>query len=119
VTVAGLLPVALGRWGARAPASSAIALFLLAGYAANWLPWAAVGRCTFIYHYLEAYALALIALAWGLERGWWSRQQVPRSASLAVLGLALAAFAFWLPVHYGLPLSMPGYQERMWFSSWI
>lgn len=96
-----------------------IALYLVVNHAANWLPWATVSRCLFLYHYMSAAVFAFLAIAWLVER-WLSSDRCP----LRVLGISSAiaialTFLFWLPVYLGLPLSNAGFQWRMWFDSWI
>jgi dolichyl-phosphate-mannose--protein O-mannosyl transferase len=96
-----------------------IALYLVANYAANLLPWSRVSRCTFLYHYMGASVFSGLALAWLVDR--WLRSDRPhyRSAGMTIILLILLAFIFWLPIYLGLPLSVEGHQLRMWFRSWI
>ena len=42
--------------------------FVLVNYAANWLPWLLVSRCTFLYHALGMMVFAVLGLAWLLAR---------------------------------------------------
>jgi dolichyl-phosphate-mannose--protein O-mannosyl transferase len=60
-----------------------------------------------------------LALAWLVDRWLHSKQLHYRSAGFTVITLVLLAFVFWLPIYLGLPISVKGYQIRMWFSSWI
>lgn len=96
-----------------------IALFLVLNYAANFLPWAMVSRCTFLYHYMEASIFAELGLAWIVDHWLRSRHSICRSAGIAVILAIIGAFFFWLPIYLGLPLSPEGYQLRMWFPSWV
>lgn len=94
-------------------------LYLVMNYAANFLPWAGVSRCTFLYHYLPASMYSLLAIAWLVDRWLHSFQPILRGIGITAIFLILLAFVFWLPIYLGLPLSLEGFQRRMWFSSWI
>ena len=111
----------MGKAGWQAPPtpSTWIALYLVLNYTANLLPWVRVTRCTFLYHYMGASVFAGLALAWFVDRWLDSEKPQYRSAGITVISLVLLAFIFWLPLYLGLPLSVEGYQARMWFRSWI
>ncbi|MEW6494414.1 MAG: phospholipid carrier-dependent glycosyltransferase [Cyanobacteriota bacterium] len=96
-----------------------IALYFVLGWLANLLPWARVTRCIFLYHYMGASVFSGLALAWLVDHWLHSDKLEYRSASATVIFLVLLAFTFWLPIYLGLPMSVPGYQIRMWFRSWI
>ncbi|MEC4984100.1 MAG: phospholipid carrier-dependent glycosyltransferase [Oscillatoria sp. PMC 1076.18] len=96
-----------------------IALYLVGNYAANLLPWIKVSRCTFIYHYMGASVYSQLALAWIIERWIVSESLFSRRAGISIVLAIILAFWFWLPIYLGLPLSLSGFQLRMWFSSWI
>ncbi|WP_096087463.1 phospholipid carrier-dependent glycosyltransferase [Agaribacterium haliotis] len=99
---------------------------VIGGFVANFLPWAFVTRCLFMYHYIPAALFSFMALAWVLTqllsgrplltlyRGWLSR-----GLGLMLLLFIVVAFIYWLPIFLGLPLSSDGFYERMWFRSWI
>jgi dolichyl-phosphate-mannose-protein mannosyltransferase len=111
-------------------------LFIVINYYANWLPWAKVTRCTFMYHFMGSAIYGAIALAWVLDR-WFQPDQLPfvlgrvtpllqvapepgwRLVSLIWVGLILMAFCFWMPIFLGLPLSELGFRMRMWLPTWI
>lgn len=104
------LPIASEMW---------LLLYLLLNWLANFLPWAKVTRCTFIYHYMGAAVFAILALAWWVDRWLNSRQSHLRVMGITAIFLILFAFVFWMPVYLGLPLSPQSWQIRMWFRSWI
>ena len=103
----------------RSPESLWVPLYLCANYAANFLPWAGVSRCTFLYHYLPASLFSAMALAWLVER--WLRSPRPdlQIWAVAILVAIGIGFIFWLPIYLGLPISPLEWQLRMWFPSWI
>ncbi len=89
----------------------AIATYILLNYSANWLPWAFVSRCTFMYHHLGATCFGALGLAFWCDR--WPR------VGLGLLGMVAIAFLFWMPVYLGLPLTETGLKLRMWLTTWI
>lgn len=93
--------------------------YLLVNYLANWLPWALVSRCLFLYHYMAAAIFALLAISEIISRWLLSPDQGRRIAGVILLiGIAIA-FLFWLPLYLGLPLSPDALQHRWWLKSWI
>jgi dolichyl-phosphate-mannose--protein O-mannosyl transferase len=100
-------------------ASVQLALYLVLNYAANWLPWMIVHRCTLLYLYMPASLFALLAIAWFASHWWHSSNPPYRAIALTVIGVIAAAFLFWLPLYLALPLSREGFWLRMWFPSWL
>jgi dolichyl-phosphate-mannose--protein O-mannosyl transferase len=104
------------------------AAYILAGFAATYLPWfySDMNRRTmFLFYALPALPFLCLALAYcaGLAIG-------PRSASSerrfwgavavgAYLALVLANFYFMYPVLSGKIIPVGDWQLRMWFSSWV
>ncbi len=119
-----------GHFTARMTASSAatsrlgtsrLSTYLLIGYAANWLPWILVSRCTFIYLYMPSVVFSFMVLAWWLSE--WLHLPPERGSSrtmgLAFIGIIILAALFWLPLSLGSPLSLENLQLRWWLKSWI
>lgn len=104
--------------GNRLP-STGIALYLVVNWAANWLPWAKVTRCLFLYHYMGSAVFALLGIAWMCDRWLYSLQPWRRALAVTLIFLILLAFVFWLPLYLGLPLSASQIALRRWLSSWI
>lgn len=101
------------------PAELWAVFYLAVNYAANWLPWMLVTRCTFIYLYMGASVFSFLGLAWAVERWLRSYQPQRRAMGVTVIFAILLALVFWLPVYWGLPLSQGEFDLRMWFRSWI
>ncbi|WP_143873260.1 phospholipid carrier-dependent glycosyltransferase [Catenovulum sediminis] len=93
-------------------------LFITGGYLASWLPWSLVSRCTFLYHYQSASVFSFIALAWLLTT-LLQGSKTHKYAAYTCLFILTFAFVYWLPFQLGLPLSVDGFYQRMWFKSWI
>lgn len=101
------------------PAEFWLVCFVVLNYAANFLPWVVVTRCTFIYLYMPASVFAFMAVAWLVERWLRSYQIYYRAAGVTVIFVIAIAFVFWLPIYLGLPLSPAEFNLRMWLESWI
>ncbi|NER38586.1 MAG: phospholipid carrier-dependent glycosyltransferase [Oscillatoria sp. SIO1A7] len=93
--------------------------YLLANYLANWLPWAAVDRCLFLYLYMGSCAFAWLAIAFVIDRSLRSSLLSVRATAIGIILLIIFAFIFWMPVYLGLPLSPQDWKLRMWLPSWI
>lgn len=93
--------------------------YLIVNYLCNWLPWALVSRCTFLYHYMSAAVFAQLAIAWLIDYGLQAKQTYWRILAIAFIIIILLAFIFWLPFYLGLPLSPKAWQQRIWLDSWI
>ncbi len=97
--------------------------YLLIGYAANWLPWLLVRRCTFIYLYMPAVVFSFMVLAWLLSEWLCAPNQHSavkvKTIGWVILGAIALAFFFWLPLSLGSPLTPEALQSRWWLRSWI
>lgn len=96
-----------------------VALFIVFNFAANWLPWAKVNRCLFIYHYMSASVYTFMAIALLVDCWLHSSKRQYRRIGTGIIALIVIAFIFWLPVYLGLPLSPFSLRLRMWFPSWV
>ncbi|HEY9753062.1 MAG TPA: phospholipid carrier-dependent glycosyltransferase [Coleofasciculaceae cyanobacterium] len=93
--------------------------FLAINYLANLLPWTRVTRCTFLYHYMGASVFATMAIAWVVDRWLRSPQINLRRMGIAIMAAIGLGFLFWLPIYWGLPLSISAFRARIWFANWI
>ncbi|MFQ4138735.1 phospholipid carrier-dependent glycosyltransferase [Nodosilinea sp. PGN35] len=97
--------------------TSAVAPFILINYLTNWLPWALVSRCTFLYHAMAMAAVSTLGLAW-LMAQWWENSR-DRPLGLVLLGAIALSFWFWLPLYLGMPLSLESLHRRWLLPGWI
>lgn len=100
-----------------------LSTYLLIGYAANWLPWVLVKRCTFIYLYMPSAVFSFMGLAWLLSE-WLCSPSARSPAWVKTVGLSMViaialAFFFWLPLSLGSPLTPENLSHRWWLPSWI
>ncbi|PZV03757.1 MAG: hypothetical protein DCF32_13260 [Leptolyngbya sp.] len=97
--------------------TSAVVPFVLINYLTNWLPWALVSRCTFLYHAMGMAAVSTLGLAW-LMAQWWQNPR-DRPLALVLLGAIALSFWFWLPLYLGLPLPLEALHRRWLLPGWI
>jgi dolichyl-phosphate-mannose-protein mannosyltransferase len=103
-----------------------VASLALAGsaYLINFLPFTAVSRVMFLYHYFFSFLFSLIfaVLLWNDLATNKDGRQLTKPTHRRVFGAVLVAvalgFIFFAPLSYGLPLSPEGLQARMWLPSW-
>ena len=93
--------------------SNTLQLFLLGSFTFNLLPFIGIKRAMFLYHYMIGLVFATIALAFILDR-----LENKKRAFAALLIASLAAFIFFVPLTYGLPLTNFAYHLRVWLPSW-
>jgi dolichyl-phosphate-mannose-protein mannosyltransferase len=98
-------------------------IFLLVAYLINWLPFAKIGRVMFLYHYFFGFIYAAMLLAIiattvvpDNQRSWYRN---PRSlVAIILILLTIGGYLYFLPLTYGIPISLHMEQARQWFSSW-
>lgn len=87
---------------------------LLGGaYLLNLLPFIGITRAMFLYHYMIGLVFTIIALVYLIDRV--KRKKIVFSVLLI---LSLAAFIFFAPLSYGLPLTDAAYNLRVWLPTW-
>ena len=97
--------IAIGAAAARAVRTKSVALVVLVGAAlAQYLPWTAVSRVAFLYHYLPVVPFLAIALGWGLVEGLRGSPHRWRATAF-VTAAAVAFFFFTLPALEGWEVS--------------
>lgn len=100
-----------------------LVLFLLAGYFANFLPFAFIDRPMFLYHYLFAllFGILIACVMLSMVLGWLAKKY-GRAAGHRVYWVIAAAvligFIYFLPVSYGWPLTTDALQQYIWLQSW-
>ena len=100
-------------------------LFLIIAYLAQFLPWFAVSRCTFIYHYFPSVPFITIMIAYALYRFYqfMSGRKKQKAALGICIGYAVAAvalFVLFYPVLSGYPMDYNvGVDYLRWFESWV
>ena len=86
---------------------------LLGGYFLNLLPFIGIKRVMFLYHYLTGLIFAILILIYLIEK-----QKHARKIFIGLAIASVAAFIYFAPLTYGLPLSPKAYETRVWLPSW-
>jgi dolichyl-phosphate-mannose-protein mannosyltransferase len=109
-------PPRLFAWwaGSRAQPPERTETILVIAYLANMLPFVAIGRILFLYHYLPALCVALLGVGHLLDRTGAYR----RPLGIGLVVLAAASFAYFAPLSYGLPLTPNELDQRFWVRGW-
>lgn len=92
------------------------AYILLLGYLINFLPFAMIGRVMFLYHYQISLIFSVLCCAYLFNLWNWKYR---RYVLAGILFAVYACFLFFAPLTYGLPLTKPEYEQRLWFQSWL
>jgi dolichyl-phosphate-mannose--protein O-mannosyl transferase len=82
-------------------------------YLLNFLPFMGISRAMFLYHYMIGLTFSIIALIY-LVDGLGNKNKI----FTALIAVCAAAFVFFVPLSYGLPLASPIYRLRVWLPSW-
>jgi dolichyl-phosphate-mannose--protein O-mannosyl transferase len=109
-------PPRLFTWALRrpGPAPSTTEASIVIAYLANLLPFVPIARPMFVYHYMPALCVALVGIGVLLDRCGTDA----RWLGVALLALATAAFFYFAPLTYGLPLPLADFDARMWLRGW-
>jgi dolichyl-phosphate-mannose-protein mannosyltransferase len=88
-------------------------LIIIFGYLANMLPFMAVPRGMFLYHYLPALIFAILGIGLLLDR-----VERKRVVGTILLAASIFGFAYFAPLTYGIPVSKAAMSRMFWFDGW-
>jgi len=93
------------------------AIFIIVPFLAQWLIFAFIGRCLFIYHYYPN--VLFLILAFTLWAKWlWDRYGWGKWVVGAYLLLNIVAFVLLFPVFSGYPMSSGYWDTLRWMVDW-
>lgn len=84
--------------------SDPAALFIIVGFAAQFIPWTMITRATFIYHYFASVPFIILALAYMLKK-WEKEKDYVKYIRYAIMIATVALFIVYYPALSGLPIS--------------
>jgi len=90
-----------------------IALILVLGYIASFLPFVLIDRVLFLYHYFTPLIFSIVMLSYII-----SKEKHANKIYAVLFILAFIAFIYFAPLTYGLKQSPEQYENRVWFSTW-
>ena len=92
--------------------------FVLAFWAAQYLPWVLITRATFLYHYFAAMPFALLALGLLLDSLAEHHPRAAKGVTIALVVVAAALLAYFFPVLSGLPIPAAYAAALKWLPGW-
>ena len=92
-------------------------IFITATFLFQWLPYALMSRCLFIYHFYINVPLLILAATYFLNESW--RDPSRRKYVAAYLIAATVAFTIFYPVISGHPIPNQYRLLLRWFPSWV
>ncbi len=92
--------------------------FLMAAYAAQYVPWMSISRITFIYHYFPAILFVILMMGYTVnfitKKFKWGKKAVA-----VYLATAVIVFFLFFPVVSGIPVSREWGLRLRWLKDWI
>jgi len=92
-------------------------IFITSTFLFQWLPFALMSRCLFIYHFYMNVPMLILAMTFFLNESWGDSSK--RKFVAAYLVAATVAFAIFYPVISGLPIPDQYRQLLRWLPSWV
>lgn len=94
-------------------------LFIAIGFAAQFLPWVFVTRCTFIYHFFAGVPFMIMLIMYAV-RDLEMRYEKFRYVTVTFCVLCVLSFVLFYPVLTGIPvLDLYTKNVLTWFGSWV
>ncbi|MCW4007459.1 MAG: glycosyltransferase family 39 protein [Candidatus Bathyarchaeota archaeon] len=93
------------------------ALFILAFFFFQWLPYVLISRVTFLYHFYVNVPFLCLAAAYFIST-YWSNRWV-KVATMAYFACTVALFVLFYPVISGMPASTSFIDSLKWLNGWV
>ncbi len=95
-----------------------VPLFVVITYLGFWLALVTQGRALFLYHYQQAFAIAVLALGYTTQRIWEHPHPWSRNIVFAFLGVCFVTFIYMFP--HWTAIDVPTWLDRsyFWFPDW-
>jgi dolichyl-phosphate-mannose--protein O-mannosyl transferase len=90
-------------------------LWVVIGFAAQYVPWMLVPRSMFIYHYFASVPFIIICIVLMLNRLRWQTVKWYKPALIAYLAIALVLFIGFYPIMSGMPVLRSYARYLRWF----
>ncbi len=90
-------------------------LFIILGYFLSYLPFMAISRTMFLYHYGIALIFSIMAIGYLIDR-----YGGVNKVKIAVFSLffVFLSFLYFSPFTYGLEMTKAEFENRIWISTW-
>ncbi|MGB9914906.1 MAG: glycosyltransferase family 39 protein [Candidatus Bathyarchaeales archaeon] len=93
------------------------ALFILAFFFFQWLPYVLISRVTFLYHFYVNVPFLCLAAAYFISTYWSNR--LVKVATTAYFACTVALFVLFYPVISGMPASTSFIDSLKWLNGWV
>jgi dolichyl-phosphate-mannose--protein O-mannosyl transferase len=95
-----------------------IPLFIVVTYLGFWLALVTQGRALFLYHYQQAFAIAVLALGYTTHRLWEHPHPWSRNIAIGFLAACFVTFVYMFP--HWTAIDVPTWLDRTyyWFPDW-
>jgi dolichyl-phosphate-mannose-protein mannosyltransferase len=114
LTVFGITKVVAKRFSLK---DNLPILFLVVVFFFQWLPYMAITRVLFIYHFYVSLPFLCLASAFLISK-YWSKKWV-KVLAVVFFALTVAVFVLFYPVISGAPESSSTIASLHWFKSWV
>ncbi|MEO7617392.1 MAG: phospholipid carrier-dependent glycosyltransferase [Candidatus Saccharibacteria bacterium] len=117
--ISGLI-IYFARRPKRTHAQTKAVLLLVLAYLMNYLPFAAVTRVMFLYHYFFSlvFEIILAVLLWDFISKRSDNERLMRYLYFAIITLITIFFLYFSPLTYGFPLTTQGLMQHIWIHTW-
>lgn len=88
---------------------------MILGYLGNLVPYIFVSRVAFLYHYFPSLIFLIVLLGFFV---WKYFKKYPLLIGVVIL-ITIVFFIFFAPLSYGLSLTEPIFNSKIWFRNWL
>jgi dolichyl-phosphate-mannose-protein mannosyltransferase len=93
-----------------------VAIFIVVVFFFSWIPYNAISRVTFIYHFYICVPFLCFASAYFIDKYW--NRRAGKIATVVFFVVVVAMFIAFYPVISGMPVSTSYIHYLKWFPSW-
>lgn len=117
--ISGLI-VYFARRSKQTNVQTKVILLLVTAYLINYLPFAAVTRVMFLYHYFFSliFEIILAVLLWDFLSKKSDNKHLINYLYIGIIALITISFLYFSPLTYGLPLTTKGLIQHIWIPTW-
>jgi hypothetical protein len=117
--ISGLI-VYFARRSKRSSNQTKTVLLLIVAYLINYLPFAAVTRVMFLYHYFFSliFEIMLAVILWDFISKQSDDEKRTSYIYFAIIGIISLSFIYFSPLTYGFPMTPKGLMQHIWIHTW-
>jgi dolichyl-phosphate-mannose-protein mannosyltransferase len=117
--ISGLI-VYFARRSKRSSNQTKTVLLLIVAYLINYLPFAAVTRVMFLYHYFFSliFEIMLAVILWDFISKQSDDEKRTSYIYFAIIGIISLSFIYFSPLTYGFPMTPKDLMQHIWIHTW-